>query len=295
MFLTFDGEHQSTQPAYHLGHPRSLENGDPIFMTGEYIFVRIPEDIRVEGHDGEATVVGTDLPPTSNGSSPQHFAFVRLVNPLPGNACILEVYPVLSFGRTGGAVSTYNTLANITKAALLPLSFRHPTPDSFGPPLDLGNWSNSRDLFLHVIPRRLVMPAKMPFKRMDPPLIMPFSELSRIDQYREYLRSYTQTTNADGQSHPPPNGGSGDEQVAEAELGGFSVEPTHGLLVLEGVDEDADDADATFRDELVMLARDDPIWREELRRYLQEEEKERELMQKERVARLAHWREDISV
>ncbi|KAM6503846.1 hypothetical protein JOM56_000789 [Amanita muscaria] len=192
---------QSTQPAYHLGRPRSLENGAPIFMTGEYVFVRIPEDIWVEGHDeSTSTVVGTDLPPTSNGSSPQHFAFVRLVNPLPGNACILEVYPVLSFSRTSGAVSTYNTLANITKAALLPLSLRHPTPDSFGPPLDLGNWSNSRDLFLHVIPRRFVMPAKRPFKRMDPPLIMPFSELSRIDQYREYLRSYTQTTNA-----PPPS------------------------------------------------------------------------------------------
>ena len=70
---------------------------------------------------------------------------------------------------------------------------------------------------------------------------------------------------------------------------------TQGLLVLEGVDEDAVDADATFRDELIMLARDDPMWREELRRYLQEEEKERELIQKERTARLALWREDMAV
>jgi len=38
---------------------------------------------------------------------------------------------------------------------------------------------------------------------------------------------------------------------------------TDGLLVLESVDEDAED-DATFRDELIiMLARDDPIWRED--------------------------------
>ncbi|KAF8722194.1 hypothetical protein AX14_009962 [Amanita brunnescens Koide BX004] len=33
-----------------------------------------------------------------------------------------------------------------------------------------------------------------------------------------------------------------------------------------GVDEDVEDADATMRDELIILAHDDPIWREELRR-----------------------------
>ena len=35
------------------------------------------------------------------------------------------------------------------------------------------------------------------------------------------------------------------------------------LLVLEGVDEVAEDADATMRDELIMLARDDPTWERE--------------------------------
>ncbi|KAF8677792.1 hypothetical protein AX14_004796 [Amanita brunnescens Koide BX004] len=314
---------QSTPPAYSLGPPRSLGSGAPSFIPGECILVRIPEEIQVGGHvDNEATAVGTDLPPTSNGSSPQHFAFIRLADPLPGNACILEVYPVLPFSRTGGAVSTYNKLPDTAKATLLPLpplSFRHPPPDAFGAPLDLGDWSNSRDSFLHVIPRRFVMPSHRPFKRIIPPLIMPFSELSRIDQYREYLYS-TQTANANSQS---PNDGSGNEQgssnlrraqtgdgggptssptiigdgegqkAAEAELGGFSFK-TQGLLVLEGVDEDAEDADATFRDELIMLARDDPMWREELRKYLQDEEKERELIQKERAARLAHWREDMA-
>jgi hypothetical protein len=34
---------------------------------------------------------------------------------------------------------------------------------------------------------------------------------------------------------------------------------------------------------------------EELRRYLQEEEKEKEQMQNERLARLASWREDIAI
>jgi hypothetical protein len=49
-------------------------------------------------------------------------------------------------------------------------------------------------------------------------------------------------------------------------------------------------------DELRMLAHDDPIWRDELRRYLPllpEEEKERKQRQKERAARLARWWEDI--
>lgn len=44
-----------------------------------------------------------------------------------------------------------------------------------------------------------------------------------------------------------------------------------------------------------MLARDNPIWMEELRRYLQEEEKEIDQMENERVARLARWRDDIAI
>jgi hypothetical protein len=168
---------------------------------------------------------------------------------------------------------------------------------------------------------------------MDPPLIMPLSVLFRIDSYREYLLSTTSTQNHDDQSHPLPNGGSGDEQgssnpphgqsgdgggqaasgvtavtssptiigdgggekVAGAGLEQFSVKSTHGLLILEDVDEDAEDADATTRDELIMLAHDNPMWMEELRRYLQEEEKEKERMQNERVARLARWQEDIAI
>jgi hypothetical protein len=50
-----------------------------------------------------------------------------------------------------------------------------------------------------------------------------------------------------------------------------------------------------MRDELIMMARDDPIWMEELRRYLCKEEKEREQMQKERVVRLVSWVEDMAV
>lgn len=158
---------------------------------------------------------------------------------------------------------------------------------------------------------------------MDPPLIMPASVLYRIKRYRETLHSFTQSTNTHNHDdHPLPNGGSGDEQrssnprhgrtgdgggqaevmsvnnfptiIGDAGLEQFSVKSSHGLLVLEGVDEDAEGPDATMLDQLMMLAHDDPIWSEELRRYLQKEE-ERERMQKERAVRLACWREDVVV
>jgi hypothetical protein len=113
---------------------------------------------------------------------------------------------------------------------------------------------------------------------MNPPLIMPFSVLNRIDLYRKTLRSKMPTTD------PPTltNGDDGGEKSARAKL--------KQLLVLEGVDEDAEGADATMRDELIMMARDDPIWMAELRKYLQQEEKEREEMRKERAVRLTRWR-----
>ena len=87
----------------------------------------------------------------------------------------------------------------------------------------------------------------------------------------------------------------GGEKTAGAGLEQFSVKLTHRLLALEDVDEDAEDANATTRDELIMLARDHLIWMEELRRFLQEEEKEKEQMQNERVARLVRWREDMAI
>ena len=156
---------QSTQPAYHLGPPLSLEDGASNFAFGEFVLIRIPESIEVEGYiDDEATAVGTDLPPTSNGSSPQHFAFIRHVDILSATSYVLDVYPVLSFG-SGGALPGYNGLTDVAKATLLPLpplSLRHPMPDAFGAPLDLGNWSNSRDSFLHVIPKQFAMPMSRP-------------------------------------------------------------------------------------------------------------------------------------
>jgi hypothetical protein len=152
---------------------------------------------------------------------------------------------------------------------------------------------------------------------MDPPLIMPIYLLHRIDRHRQALRSNqnTNTHHRDNKSDPPSNGGRGGysvsgvtsvtssptiigdgerEKAAGAGQDKFSVDPHHGYLVLEGVDKDAEGADATMLDELIMMARDDPMWREELRKHLQIKEKERAEMQKEREARFAWWREGLN-
>jgi hypothetical protein len=167
---------------------------------------------------------------------------------------------------------------------------------------------------------------------MEPPLFMPFSDLTRINNYREYLLSTTSTPNNNDQSHPPPNGGSGDQQgnsnappgqrnggrqaasgvtsvntsptligdgggegAAEAGLENFSFKSMNGLLILEDVDEDAEDVDGTMQDELVMLTHDNPMWAGELIKYMQKEAKEKERMQNERLERISYWREDTAV
>jgi hypothetical protein len=173
---------------------------------------------------------------------------------------------------------------------------------------------------------------RIQFKRMDPPLIMPFSVIRRIDLYRATLRSNTQTTDAQhvqDNSHPGTGGGSGGEQQngdqgqegggeGQADVGDMSVtiSPTiigdggggateqgqfksvktiHDILTLEGVDEDAEGADATLKDELLMLAHDSPMWMEELEKYTRNEEKEQKQVQAERALRLAYWREAITM
>jgi hypothetical protein len=153
------------QPAYHLGPSVSLDCGAPPFVLGECILVRIPDPIQVEGYvENEASFIGTNLPPMSTGSGCQHFAFVRELHLQLDGSLVVEVYPVLSFTNTGGALATYNRMNDATtKAALLPLLpllSQHPTPDAFGEPLDFGNWSTTRDSFLHVFPRRFTMTTK---------------------------------------------------------------------------------------------------------------------------------------
>ena len=88
--------------------------------------------------------------------------------------------------------------------------------------------------------------------------------------------------------HPPTKQTvSGEKTLEEFKITTFNE---YDLLVLESVDEDAQGADATFRDGLIMLAHYDPTWREELRKYLQEEERKRRKMKGERAMRLARWR-----
>ncbi|KAI0253669.1 hypothetical protein BJV78DRAFT_1299756 [Lactifluus subvellereus] len=196
----------STQPEYCLGPSLSLAHGAPGFATGELVLVRIPEPIRIGGHEGEEATAGTNLPPTSNGSSRQHFAFIRYSVVQQNRSYLVEVYPVLAFSRSGGAIAGYNRMDDASRAQLLPLPsllHRHPTPEAFGAPLR----SPFRDSWLSVIPIRFIMPRSRPFKRMIPPLIMPFSVLDQIDLYRETLLPNPQTTNArhhDDQSYPPP-------------------------------------------------------------------------------------------
>jgi hypothetical protein len=62
-----------------------------------------------------------------------------------------------------------------------------------------------------------------------------------------------------------------------------------GVLIVEGVDEDDDGEDCTWKDELMMLAYSDPTWIPELRRYLQEEREEKVKLQEERMGRLTSW------
>ena len=61
------------------------------------------------------------------------------------------------------------------------------------------------------------------------------------------------------------------------------------ILELEGVDADAQDADATMKDELMLLAHTSEIWRGALEKYMQAENREREAVQKEQEVRLETW------
>ena len=158
---------------------------------------------------------------------------------------------------------------------------------------------------------------------------MPLELLLRIDDYREYLLTPNAEDTIDQSHHPSPNGGSGDEQdpphqqtgdaggqatsgVAPATSSpaiigdgdgerekaaeeGLALKANNGLLVLEDVDEDAQDGDATTLDELLLLAGDNPMWEEDLRRYMQAQQREKEWVQNERAARLALWREGTAV
>ena len=156
---------QSTPPGHELGPPLSLDHGASNFILGEYVLVRIPQPIEIDGQLGDEVTAATALPSTSNGSSPQHFAFIRQVNIQPNGSLVLEVYPVLSFTSSGGALAGYNQMDDSSQATLLPLpplSNSYPTPEAFGAPLVFGNWSTYEESWLSVVPIRFVMPTSRP-------------------------------------------------------------------------------------------------------------------------------------
>ncbi|EDR09629.1 uncharacterized protein LACBIDRAFT_318891 [Laccaria bicolor S238N-H82] len=284
----------STQSVPQLGPRVTQESGAPPFAIGECILVRIPEPIEVENFvEADATIVGSNLPPVSRGGGPQRLAFICDIR-VHDESFILDVYPVLSFSRSGGAVVAYNNMRNpISKASLLPLpsfSSRHPTPHTFGQPLTFGNWTTLNDSFLHIFPRQFTMPPHRSFKRFEPPLSMPLNLQARVKRYRAYLSTADPETLAVQSHHPPPNGGSGEgpphDQIGhgggQATSGGLSVtsSPTiigdgdgdggksaeEGLAeVFEDVDEDAEDGDATMLDDLRLLAASHPMWEDELK------------------------------
>ena len=142
---------------YHLGPSLSLQDGALPITTGECVFVRIPgRNVEVDNDEGTA------------GQSPQRLAFIRQQYHLQDGSYVLDVYPLVSFSRSGGAVLGFRQLTDAGKATLLPLpplSSRHPSPNAFGVPLnplDFGGWSDDRDSFLYVISRQFTMPRSRP-------------------------------------------------------------------------------------------------------------------------------------
>jgi len=149
---------------------------------------------------------------------------------------------------------------------------------------------------------------------MIPPVALSRSELLQIDHYRKTLTpgkgegSSGQRGNSGGKRgwgtsrfgsafNPQtwmPSKKWGKKQVVEEQREFNTRVPSYDILVSEGVDEDATGADATFKDDLILLASyDDDVgtWRKALDKLLQAERQEQEEMMKERKARLDEWRQ----
>ncbi|KAF9506829.1 hypothetical protein BS47DRAFT_380192 [Hydnum rufescens UP504] len=332
----WDGIGNFRSPEYQLGPSQSLAEGAPIFAVGEYVLIRIPIEIKLGGNTATGSAAESELLPTSKGSSPQHFAFIRSVYPLLDGSYQLEVYPQLPLSRSGGALIGYNQTDDTGRAALIPLpplSHRYPTPERFGDPLVVGGWSNSRDAWLYTVPHRFVMPWTRPFKRMIPPVSMNPFEMRRVDVWYNALRaSLVAPDLGDRHDEVPPEGGlrkddgrgnvalrQGDggqaasgnvpESTGVSWAGGGVQKRTleaeveqlvHNLssgepLILEGVDEDAQDEDCTPRDQLILLGRSHPSWAKVLVKYLVAEQEERQEVEERRAARLEHWLQGMTV
>jgi hypothetical protein len=147
-----------------LALPSSFRDDAEAFLQGECVLLRFPMilDIALALPDDTAPTGSGRLPPTSNASSPQHFAFIRSAVLRDNASYDIVAYPVISFSHQGGALEGYNNLPANVKPFLIPLpplSTHHPTPVVFGNALTLiGGFALGRDSWLHVIPHRFTMP-----------------------------------------------------------------------------------------------------------------------------------------
>ena len=116
-----------------LLRPFSRSRGVLVFFTpGEYVLLRVP-DIRLDGtlDTDSGTVPNSGLSPTTNGTTPQHFAFIRaavISEQEPGHL-ELEVYPVSSFSSSPNVLEAYIQMTAEIQARLIllpPLSRSHP-------------------------------------------------------------------------------------------------------------------------------------------------------------------------
>jgi hypothetical protein len=135
-----------------LGPNQSLEDGG-LITASEFVFLKIPVAAGSQFLEA-STTAETGLPQPSQPQgrrATQHHVFVRSTAPHP-LGLVIEVYPVVSFSREGGAVDGYNAANETVKQSLIPLPllfFHFPDPP-FGPQLFTGGWVNSRDAFLSV-------------------------------------------------------------------------------------------------------------------------------------------------
>ena len=142
-----------------LGSANSVSNGSAL-MQSELLLLRIPVAVG-EQLLQESTDAAASSPLTSSSRGPQHLAFVCSVHYHP-EGFELEVYPVVSFSsRKGRAIDSYSATDDTIKPTLIPLpplSYHFPTPQLFGPPLVIGGWEYSKDTWLHVVPKKFIMP-----------------------------------------------------------------------------------------------------------------------------------------
>ena len=158
-----DNNSESSPQSYHLSHALYLTGTASTLSPGDYILVRLPIPIELESLSSTDIGTASGLPSTSTGSHPEHFVFVKSVSFRPDRSVELEVYPQLSFTQSGGALIGYSN-SNNPLIPLPPLSSRHSTPASFGAPLTVGGWSNSRDAWLRVIPVKFILPSTRPVR-----------------------------------------------------------------------------------------------------------------------------------